>query len=131
MYDILELNKKLLPELKEIAKELNIKKAEALKKQDLIYRILDQQAINASTEDKSKTKERKPEVRKERTEKPIQKPTEKFTPKLTEKPIQNEKASLPEKSVEKTAEVHEPQLTPNEKLLLPGIFTLMAALKGS
>ena len=57
MYDILELNKKLLPELKEIAKELDIKKAEALKKQDLIYRILDQQAINASLEDKNKGKE--------------------------------------------------------------------------
>jgi transcription termination factor Rho len=48
MYDILELSKKLLPELKDIAKELNIKKTEALKKQDLIYKILDQQAIEAT-----------------------------------------------------------------------------------
>ena len=48
MYDILELSKKLLPELKEIAKALNIKKAETLKKQDLIYKILDQQAIDAT-----------------------------------------------------------------------------------
>ncbi len=48
MYDILELSKKLLPELKDIAKELNIKKAESLKKQDLIYKILDQQAIEAT-----------------------------------------------------------------------------------
>jgi transcription termination factor Rho len=48
MYDILELNKKLVPELKEIAKELNIKKIESFKKQDLIYKILDQQAIVAS-----------------------------------------------------------------------------------
>jgi transcription termination factor Rho len=47
MYDILELSKKLLPELKDIAKELKIKKAESLKKQDLIYKILDQQAIDA------------------------------------------------------------------------------------
>ena len=45
MYDILELNKKLVPELREIAKELNIKKFEALKKQDLVYKILDTQAI--------------------------------------------------------------------------------------
>ena len=45
MYDILELSKKLLPELKEIAKELKIKKAETLKKQDLIYKILDQQVV--------------------------------------------------------------------------------------
>ncbi len=48
MYDILELSKKLLPELREIAKELKIKKAESLKKQDLIYKILDQQAIEAT-----------------------------------------------------------------------------------
>ena len=45
MYDILELSKKLLPELKDIAKELKIKKPESLKKQDLIYKILDQQAL--------------------------------------------------------------------------------------
>ena len=48
MYDILELNKKLLPELKEIAKQLNVKKADVLRKQDLIYKILDQQAILAT-----------------------------------------------------------------------------------
>jgi transcription termination factor Rho len=48
MYDILELNKKLVPELREIAKELKIKKAESFKKQELIYKILDQQAIVAS-----------------------------------------------------------------------------------
>ena len=41
MYDILELNKKLIPELKEIAKQLNVKKADVLRKQDLIYKILD------------------------------------------------------------------------------------------
>lgn len=45
MYDILELNKKLVPELREIAKELNIKRVESFKKQDLIYKILDTQAI--------------------------------------------------------------------------------------
>jgi len=48
MYDILELSKKLLPELKDIAKELDIKKTEGLKKQDLIYKILDQQAIEST-----------------------------------------------------------------------------------
>jgi transcription termination factor Rho len=48
MYDILELSKMLLPELREIAKELKIKRAESLKKQDLVYKILDQQAIDAT-----------------------------------------------------------------------------------
>ncbi len=48
MYDILELNKKLLSELRDIAKELNIKRVDSFKKQELIYKILDQQAIAAS-----------------------------------------------------------------------------------
>jgi len=45
MYDIIELNKKLVGELRDIAKELDIKKTEKLKKEDLVYQILDQQAI--------------------------------------------------------------------------------------
>ncbi len=48
MYDILELNNKLLTELRDIAKELNIKRVESYKKQDLVYQILDQQAIQAA-----------------------------------------------------------------------------------
>ena len=48
MYDILELSKKLLPELRDIGKELNIKRVESFKKQELIYKILDNQAIQAS-----------------------------------------------------------------------------------
>jgi transcription termination factor Rho len=57
MYDILELSKKLLPELREIAKELKIKKSESLKKQDLIYKILDQQAIEATEKNVSNNTE--------------------------------------------------------------------------
>ena len=45
MYDILELNTKLLTELREIAKSVGIKRVEIMKKQDLIFKILDQQAI--------------------------------------------------------------------------------------
>jgi transcription termination factor Rho len=64
MYDILELNKKLLSELKEIAKELNIKRVDSFKKQDLIYKILDEQAIIASEKKKSdKSTEKKPSKR--------------------------------------------------------------------
>jgi len=48
MYDILELNKKLLSELRDIAKELKIKRVESFRKQDLIYKILDTQAIVVS-----------------------------------------------------------------------------------
>jgi transcription termination factor Rho len=48
MYDIIELNQKLVTDLREIAKELQIKKTEKLKKQELVYKILDTQAILAS-----------------------------------------------------------------------------------
>jgi transcription termination factor Rho len=51
MYDIIELNNKLVGELKDIAKSLNVPKYELLKKQDLIYKILDQQAINPTPSD--------------------------------------------------------------------------------
>jgi transcription termination factor Rho len=59
MYDILELSKKLVPELREIAKELKIKKAESLKKQDLVYKILDQQAIETIETTEPETIEKK------------------------------------------------------------------------
>src|SRR5690606_27859530 len=62
MYDILELNKKLVPELRDIAKGLNIKRVESYKKQDLIYKILDTQAIQ---EAETKVKKNNP---KEQTE---------------------------------------------------------------
>lgn len=56
MYDILELSKKLLPELREIGKELSIKRVESFKKQDLIYKILDNQAVLAATTPKPEKK---------------------------------------------------------------------------
>ncbi|MFT5246230.1 MAG: transcription termination factor Rho [Gammaproteobacteria bacterium] len=45
MYDIIELNGMKVSDLREVAKKLDIKKSEKLKKQDLIYQILDEQAI--------------------------------------------------------------------------------------
>jgi transcription termination factor Rho len=46
MYDKSELEGKLLNELREIAKQFNIRKSDTLKKQDLVYMILDHQAAN-------------------------------------------------------------------------------------
>ncbi|MBV9963495.1 MAG: transcription termination factor Rho [Parafilimonas sp.] len=45
MYDILQLNDMLVPELLDIAEHLNIANAATLDKQELIYRILDKQAL--------------------------------------------------------------------------------------
>ncbi len=46
-----ELNSKLLPELREYAKELGIKKVEAFRKQDLIRKIMDLQDVSFDTDD--------------------------------------------------------------------------------
>lgn len=46
MYDILQLNDMLLPELHDIAEQLSIPDAKHLNKQDLIYKILDKQALS-------------------------------------------------------------------------------------
>lgn len=45
MYDILQLNDMLVPELKEIADQLKIENFRSLDKQELIYKILDKQAV--------------------------------------------------------------------------------------
>ena len=49
MYNIIQLNDKSLSELQAIAQELGIKKAETLKKEELVYKILDEQAIAGAT----------------------------------------------------------------------------------
>ena len=61
MYDILQLNDMLVPELLDIAEQLNIPNAKKLDKQGLVYKILDGQAIAGSkgaahSEDKGKRK---------------------------------------------------------------------------
>jgi transcription termination factor Rho len=45
MYDILQLNDMLVPELMDIAEGLKLPNARKLEKQDLIYKILDKQAV--------------------------------------------------------------------------------------
>ncbi|MBS1919788.1 MAG: transcription termination factor Rho [Bacteroidetes bacterium] len=61
MYDILQLNDMLVPELLDIADQLKIPNAKKLDKQELVYKILDRQAVIASEkkstgDDKSRRK---------------------------------------------------------------------------
>ena len=46
MFEITQLKEMKLPELQDIAKKLNVSKYRSLKKLDLVYQILDQQAAN-------------------------------------------------------------------------------------
>lgn len=56
MYNIIQLNDKDLSELQQIAKELGLKKTSALRKEELVYRILDEQAIVGATQKAAGTK---------------------------------------------------------------------------
>jgi transcription termination factor Rho len=109
MYDILELNNKLVADLRNIARDLGIKKVEAIKKQELIYLILDQQAINDSKEKKpvksidkpvksnEKPLENREKPRKERFKKKERKEgIRQDTPKIENVVERTEKPILPE-----------------------------------
>lgn len=61
MYDKSQLQEKLLTELREIAKGLNIRKSESLKKEELVYQILDQQAANPTQDDLAAEKKQREE----------------------------------------------------------------------
>ncbi len=58
MYDILQLNDMLMPELLDMAEQLHIKGTKGLEKQDLIYKILDKQAIASSDKEDPNKKKR-------------------------------------------------------------------------
>ncbi len=70
MLDIHSLNKKLLQELKDIAKDLGVPKYQKLKKQELVYEILDVQATQASVT-KSPTDSSEPTEKKQPVKKKI------------------------------------------------------------
>jgi transcription termination factor Rho len=97
MYDILELNKKLVSDLREIAKELKIKRVESYKKQDLIYKILDQQAIIAS-DVQSKSKDR------QKVQPSIPKAKDKTIHRRGRKPAEKKQEKVADLEVESPAE---------------------------
>ncbi|MFW5792868.1 MAG: transcription termination factor Rho [Bacteroidota bacterium] len=93
MYDIIELNNKLLSELKEIAKSLGIKKVESFKKQELIYKILDTQALNPSKE--ILKAEKKPRIRQtNQPQRPVNKQDNKPT-KVADNKVADSKEEKP------------------------------------
>ena len=59
MYDIIQLNEMLVPDLRDIAEKLGLESYKKLAKQDLIYKILDQQALSQKKEETSPKQENK------------------------------------------------------------------------
>ncbi|MGW9687072.1 transcription termination factor Rho [Flagellimonas sp. 2504JD1-5] len=101
MFEISDLKAKKLPELQEIAKNLNVPKFKALKKLDLVYQILDVQASN-------------PKVVQENTapqqENGVPKPKRARTPrpkKELKDSVSSEKENTPEKAPEDKKEATE------------------------
>ena len=64
MYNIIQLNDKELSELQSIAKELGIKNAESMKKDELVYGILDEQAIAGASKRAAKDAAKETQPRK-------------------------------------------------------------------
>ena len=58
MYAIQDLHEKSFDELNQIAQELGIKKAESMSKEDLVYKILDEQAVQSKETPKLKRRRR-------------------------------------------------------------------------
>ncbi|TFV93721.1 transcription termination factor Rho [Algoriphagus kandeliae] len=114
MYNIEELRIRLLSELKEIAEELGVKNFKSLKKDELVYAILDQQAITpekALPKKKPALAEIQEKPAQESESKPASKPAEKpqeeaeYKPKfkrqnVTEKPAESPSEEVKEKQKE-------------------------------
>jgi len=95
MFDILQLNDMLVPELRDIAEQLNIENYQKLSKQDLVYKILDKQAVAPElSTNPSSGKETNDDGRPKRhrrkspahADAPVSAPAEEETPELKEAP---------------------------------------------
>ncbi len=103
MYDIVELKGMLLPELRDIAKQLNIPKIQSFSKDELVYKILDHQAQNPpeevlkaekiAAERKANRKTRKPVFQKKENPKPSGEKTEAKRDPAMVKPEQQNRPS--------------------------------------
>ena len=98
MYDILQLNDMLVPELLDIAEDLKIDNAKKLGKQELVFKILDKQAVMSSAQKPG------PEERPKR--KRIVKAS---TANSTEEAIVEETVAEPKRPVKKTAAAAAPR----------------------
>ena len=63
MYNIVQLNDKSLSELQSIAQELGITQIQSFKKEDLVYKILDEQAIAGAAKKSESEKNKEPRKR--------------------------------------------------------------------
>ena len=123
MYDILQLNDMLVPELKELAETLGLKAYKRLNKQELIYKILDEQALaekGETSDKKAKTKEKtddgtaaengeeESKPKRTRKKKPAEKKKKTYTKKGKTKKVKEEEEEKEKENVEEKAEEENP-----------------------
>lgn len=99
MYDIHKLNNLEVAELVQIANNLNIRKPDSLSKEDLVYKILDEQAVKAASEKADKP------ARRPRTKRPAKK--ESATKQDNQLKIENTPSEKPKEIMEKADEPKE------------------------
>ena len=131
MYDISQLNDMLIPELQDIAEQLHLPNVSKMDKQELVYTILDKQALNDN--DKEPVSGEKP--RRKRTIKATTGNSVEEAEVMNDAPVKNEvplkrrvrkplkeKESEPEPAEEKT---EEDELLPEEteEVILPSFAT--------
>jgi len=107
-YNILELNEKLLSELQDIANELGIKKVSSFKKDELIYRILDEQAISLAGIQVEKEKEKEAKMAENRAK-------QKATKSAASKAKKATKSETKDKETTKEPKEKAPVATAKEK----------------
>ena len=146
MYDILQLNDMLVPELLDIAEQLKIPGAKKLEKQDLVYKILDKQALSSSKDsstdkkdNKSDNEDDKPNKRKRiiktttsnsteeaivesgDEEKPKKAEVKKGAGKKEEKPVVLKKRKKDEEPMEALAAAPAPKAAPVARVQQPSV----------
>ncbi len=111
MYDILQLNDMLVPELRELAEKIGVTSYKKLTKQDLIYKILDQQAVAADTKaaPKAKKANSKTESRSDDVAVAVEEPSDKaekapIKRKPRRKPAKNKQTEEPAATTESHSE---------------------------
>ena len=124
MYDIIELSKKSQEDLIAIAKELSVKKPESIKKEDLIYVILDEQAIQSKENPVKKTRKRQPKSAEKAPAQPkeaapapeeAQAAAEKPAPKKRGRKPKQQPAEVPAEEAKPEQPQPQPQLQPQKE----------------
>lgn len=132
MYDILQLNDLLVPELLDIAEQLQIPSAKKLNKQDLIYKILDKQAVlNSAGKSDSADKTKRKRIVKTSTSNSVEEAEvmQESSAKKTKK-VEIEKKPVKKAKTDDAENIEEEDLLkpiPDGKTTIPAAFAALLA----